>query len=238
MQAACVPFVPEPAQPSPTSHLAKLPPSVDAYDARSDAHAPMPAHRCPHRGHFRSPPPLATHSAPSSLRTGGRLSISYQIVVFYGGLRGAIAVALSTEVTGPHAHIVRSRAAPCHHQLLLDRPLAHATPGTRRRLAVCARRALTARAEHSRRLPTVADGCRSTHERLQIRAATMLIVVFTTFAFGGSTKCLLDRLKVPVGCTDHDDDRGVQPLMAATESQSEQACPEALSPNAGFTAVN
>ena len=32
-----------------------------------------------------------------------------------------------------------------------------------------------------------------------IRAATMMVVVFTTFAFGGTTPCLLTALDIPMG---------------------------------------
>ena len=96
--------------------------------------------------------------------TASSVSLPYQTVIWFGGLRGAIAVALSCTVGGPNAHLVR--------------------------------------------------------------AVTMLVVVFTTFAFGGSTKCLLDKLRVPMGCADElegadgvaiDEDRGVRPLVPAAQ---------------------
>ena len=69
-----------------------------------------------------------------------QVPISQMIVCWFSGLRGAIAVALAYQVTGPNAHV--------------------------------------------------------------IRAATMFVVVGTTFLFGGSTKCLLDVLKIPTNCED------------------------------------
>lgn len=67
-----------------------------------------------------------------------RVPMSQMIVCWFSGLRGAIAVALAYQVTGPNAHV--------------------------------------------------------------IRAATMFVVVATTFLFGGSTKALLDCLKIPTNC--------------------------------------
>ena len=46
-----------------------------------------------------------------------------------------------------------------------------------------------------------------------IRAATMFVVVGTTFAFGGTTKTLLDAFRVPCNCEDERDD---QPPEAGT----------------------
>jgi sodium/hydrogen exchanger 8 len=66
-----------------------------------------------------------------------RVPFGQQVICWFSGLRGAIAVALSYQVVGPNAHV--------------------------------------------------------------IRAATMFVVVATTFFFGGSTKCLLDAFKVPTG---------------------------------------
>ena len=82
---------------------------------------------------------------------GKGVPCSHQIVAWYSGLRGAIAVALAYQVVGPNAHV--------------------------------------------------------------IRAATMFVVVGTTFLFGGSTKCLLDCLKIPTGCAQpaDDDDEHVVP---------------------------
>lgn len=68
-----------------------------------------------------------------------RVPISRQIIAWFSGLRGAIAVALAYQVVGPNAHVIRS--------------------------------------------------------------ATMFVVVGTTFLFGGSTKCMLDVLKIPTGCS-------------------------------------
>jgi len=94
-----------------------------------------------------------------NLITETKVPLNFRIVVFYGGLRGAIAVALACEVIGPNAHL--------------------------------------------------------------IRAVTMLVVVFTTFVFGGTTKCLLESLGVPLGCTEDDEDsHGVRPLMAAAGTES------------------
>ncbi len=73
-----------------------------------------------------------------------RAPLPQQIVMWYSGLRGAIAVALAYEVVGPNAHV--------------------------------------------------------------IRAATMFVVVGTTFLFGGSTKCLLDVLKIRTGCADEEEE--------------------------------
>ena len=39
-----------------------------------------------------------------------------------------------------------------------------------------------------------------------IRAATMFVVVGTTFFLGGSTKCLLDALKIPCNCPPEEED--------------------------------
>lgn len=69
-----------------------------------------------------------------------KVPFSQMIVCWFSGLRGAIAVALAYQVTGPNAHV--------------------------------------------------------------IRASTMFVVVATTFLLGGSTKSLLDCLKIPTGCKD------------------------------------
>jgi len=118
-----------------------------------------------------------------NLFTETKVPCNFQIVIWFGGLRGAIAVALATEVVGTNAHLVR--------------------------------------------------------------ACTMLIVVFTTFVFGGSTKCLLDALKVPLGCSedDEDEDRGVRPLVAPadvtmTSSAGDGPRMSAESPSSGYVAVN
>ncbi len=73
-----------------------------------------------------------------------RVPCEHQVVAWYSGLRGAIAVALAYQVVGPNAHV--------------------------------------------------------------IRAATMFVVVGTTFLFGGTTKCLLDALKIPTSCPDPPED--------------------------------
>lgn len=73
-----------------------------------------------------------------------RVPCGQQIVCWFSGLRGAIAVALAYQVSGDNL-------------------------------------GGTANNKHV------------------IRAATMMVVVFTTFAFGGSTPCLLSSLKVPMG---------------------------------------
>ena len=72
-----------------------------------------------------------------------KVPFTQQIVCWFSGLRGAIAVALAYQVVGPNAHV--------------------------------------------------------------IRASTMFVVVGTTFVFGGSTKCLLDTLKIPTGCEEEDE---------------------------------
>ena len=77
-----------------------------------------------------------------------RVPFSQQVICWFSGLRGAIAVALAYQVVGPNAHV--------------------------------------------------------------IRAATMFVVVGTTFAFGGSTKSLLDCLKIPTGCPELSFDTGKQ----------------------------
>jgi len=69
---------------------------------------------------------------------------SQQIICWFSGLRGAIAVALAYQVTGDNL-------------------------------------GGTANNKHV------------------IRAATMMTVVFTTFAFGGATPSLLSMLKIPMG---------------------------------------
>jgi len=71
-----------------------------------------------------------------------RVPFAQQIICWFSGLRGAIAVALAYQVVGPNAHV--------------------------------------------------------------IRASTMFVVVGTTFVFGGSTKCLLDVLKIPTGCEEQE----------------------------------
>ena len=48
-----------------------------------------------------------------------------------------------------------------------------------------------------------------------IRAATMFVVVGTTFLFGGSTKCLLDALKIPTGCQDPGEEEEELPTSSA-----------------------
>ena len=47
-----------------------------------------------------------------------------------------------------------------------------------------------------------------------IRATTMLVVVFTTFVFGGSTKTLLDAFNVPCQCKDEDNSEPPAPGSA------------------------
>jgi len=69
-----------------------------------------------------------------------QVPFGYQHVVWWGGLRGAIAVALAVQLRGPNASL--------------------------------------------------------------IRAVTMLVVVTTTFVFGGTTKSALDHFKVPTGVVD------------------------------------
>eukprot|EP00325_Prymnesiales_sp_UTEX-LB-985_P028940 CAMPEP_0174727810 /NCGR_PEP_ID=MMETSP1094-20130205/50542_1 /TAXON_ID=156173 /ORGANISM="Chrysochromulina brevifilum, Strain UTEX LB 985" /LENGTH=412 /DNA_ID=CAMNT_0015929633 /DNA_START=10 /DNA_END=1248 /DNA_ORIENTATION=- len=69
---------------------------------------------------------------------------SHMIVMWFSGLRGAIAVALAYQVAGDN------------------------------------------------------DGGTANNKHI-IRAATMMTVVFTTFAFGGCTPCLLDSLKIATG---------------------------------------
>ena len=69
-----------------------------------------------------------------------RVPLGYQTVVWWGGLRGAIAVALAVQLEGRHASL--------------------------------------------------------------IRAVTMLVVVTTTFVFGGTTKRALDCFQVPTGVAD------------------------------------
>jgi NhaP-type Na+/H+ or K+/H+ antiporter len=90
----------------------------------------------------------AAHVFPLLWLCDGRaarpLPAAHAVLVWFAGLRGAIAVALSTGVIGPNAHLVR--------------------------------------------------------------AATVLTVVATTFAFGGSTKALIDRLQIPTGAAAADED--------------------------------
>ena len=73
-----------------------------------------------------------------------QVPVAHQVVAWYSGLRGAIAVALAYQVVGENAHV--------------------------------------------------------------IRAATMFVVVGTTFIFGGTTKCLLDKLGIRTGVVEPEDD--------------------------------
>uniref|UniRef100_A0A7S2J4X9 Cation/H+ exchanger transmembrane domain-containing protein n=1 Tax=Haptolina brevifila TaxID=156173 RepID=A0A7S2J4X9_9EUKA len=73
-----------------------------------------------------------------------RVPFSHQIVMWFSGLRGAIAVALAYQVEGDN------------------------------------------------------EGGTANNKHI-IRAATMMTVVFTTFAFGGCTPCLLEQLKIDTG---------------------------------------
>jgi len=80
-----------------------------------------------------------------------KVPFSQQIVCWFSGLRGAIAVALAYQVEGD-------------------------------------------------------DLGGTANNKHVIRAATMMTVVFTTFAFGGSTPCLLDCMKIPMGVEEEEEE--------------------------------